>query len=534
MTLSNAESLVPVTKDEMEALNPSTLTGVSKPKSTKKKKSMRTDMIVDDDDNETTPTSKSKKKKKKKATSETNDLDLTTSNTKPKSVKKKKISTSTASTGILSDEEMLNGDEKPKSVKSTIKTKPIQVQQMAPVQKRGGGGPARGRGPSDSFRASGRGHGHGHGRGPTLQVSGRGYYAGNSTTAMRVSGHNPHHRAPTRSQSMGIGGGPPPGGRGTGGLLSSSSAQNPSMRAPGRPSSMVISNHGRGGRGTGRGGERVGGRGPGRSGSSVRSSFNEGSSHGGNGFGHGSSHQPIRPPGRPASILRSNGHGGRGAGAVIVNPDGTIRHVDNQRNSYNLGNGSAHRAMNASGHNFQSHYNNRRTNSSHRMERSNSEESFAIDYDDIEGDFPQENLNGDAVVTGIPGMVENLSKSVRSLMDMSANSGNESSGDRRAGLRPIFSQFNSSTRSILTFDWEDSNEGFCVRTLRYLRLMAPHPNEKPVKKKIRILTWTALVLDLLGAIVAITTYGGVTTCCGEPMMNIAGNFPWEKLITAVT
>jgi hypothetical protein len=515
MTVASADSLGTVSEDELET-NEAT---VKKPKSSKKKKKKKSkEVIVDHDDDETTPTTKSKKekKKKKKATTVSDDDNVDSqnfaygSNNKLMSIKQEKTSISTVSIGTLSEEEKLIGDEKPKSVKSKKKTKTIEIDAVVHDHVRHGGGPAGGRGPSESFRASQRG------RGPTS--NGRGYLPSNSATAMKTSGHNPYHRAPTRPQSMRVGGGPSPGGRGSAGSLGSSSAHNPSMRAPGRHSSMVQANGGRGGRGGG------------RAGSSMRSSLHAGSSHGGN----GSTQQPIRPIGRPASILRTSTHGGRGAGAVIVGPDGTIRHLDNRRNSKILGSGSTHRAQNTSSHNFQSNYNNRRTASDQQMERSDSVDSFAIDYDDIEGDSPQDNVDGVALVSGFPGMVENLSKSIRSLMDVSSQSGREASVDRRNGLGRGLSLFNASTRSILTFEWDDSDEGLCVRTLRYVRLMAPHPNEKPLKKKIRIITWTELVLDLLGAIVAITTYGGVTMCCGEPMMNVAGNFPWEKSITVVT
>lgn len=226
---------------------------------------------------------------------------------------------------------------------------------------------------------------------------------------------------------------------------------------------------------------------------------------------------------------------------MIVGPDGAIRHIDTRPSFNNLDSGSTHRATNGSSRNFQSNYNNRKS-SSRQMERSNSVDSFDIDNDDIEGDFPQKTSGSDTIVGGIPSIVESLSKSIRGMMDMSVHSGlggggsapNEPSADRRAGLNRTLSQFHASTRSILTLEWDNSDENPCTRILRYLRLMAPHPDEKPLKKKIRIMTWVALVLDLLAAIVAITTYGGVTMCCGEPMMNVAGNFPWEKLITAVT
>jgi hypothetical protein len=87
---------------------------------------------------------------------------------------------------------------------------------------------------------------------------------------------------------------------------------------------------------------------------------------------------------------------------------------------------------------------------------------------------------------------------------------------------------------MLTVDYDPIDENRCMAFLRYIRILPATPNEKPLKRKIRIGVWVVLGLDLTAAIVAITTYRGVTMCCGEPMMNMAGDFPWGKTIEVVT
>jgi len=80
------------------------------------------------------------------------------------------------------------------------------------------------------------------------------------------------------------------------------------------------------------------------------------------------------------------------------------------------------------------------------------------------------------------------------------------------------------------------NENRFIRTLRYIRLIAPYPNEDPIKKKIRIVTWMAFFFDFLNSLVAIITYGGETTkCCGASLMSaFGGTFDWDKTILIVT
>jgi hypothetical protein len=89
-------------------------------------------------------------------------------------------------------------------------------------------------------------------------------------------------------------------------------------------------------------------------------------------------------------------------------------------------------------------------------------------------------------------------------------------------------------RSVLSFDQAFEDDTKFKRFLRYMRLLPPHPDEKPAKKQIRIFTWSILILDFIAAMVAITTYDGVTTCCGESILSGAANIPWDSVIRVTT
>jgi hypothetical protein len=94
-----------------------------------------------------------------------------------------------------------------------------------------------------------------------------------------------------------------------------------------------------------------------------------------------------------------------------------------------------------------------------------------------------------------------------------------------------------SARSLMMVEKSEfEGENRFIGFLRYVRLMAPVPDEEPVKKKIRIVTWLALFFDFLNALVATITYGGETTqCCGKSIMNaLSDNVNWDKLILVVT
>ena len=99
--------------------------------------------------------------------------------------------------------------------------------------------------------------------------------------------------------------------------------------------------------------------------------------------------------------------------------------------------------------------------------------------------------------------------------------------DRREALSGEYSNKNQSVRSVLTADVEYEEEPLWKQTLRYIRILPPHQDEKPVKKYIRILTWLSLVLDFSTGLVSIVQFQGVTYCCGKPILSIAGDINWS-------
>ena len=99
--------------------------------------------------------------------------------------------------------------------------------------------------------------------------------------------------------------------------------------------------------------------------------------------------------------------------------------------------------------------------------------------------------------------------------------------------RPTLSKY-TSARSVLTFDMEFEDEPNWKQFLRYIRILPPHKDEKPIKRRIRIFTWVAMFLDFLAALVSITTYDGVSMCCGEPVLSIAGDINWTLAVRITT
>ncbi|KAL3938253.1 MAG: hypothetical protein SGBAC_006795 [Bacillariaceae sp.] len=71
--------------------------------------------------------------------------------------------------------------------------------------------------------------------------------------------------------------------------------------------------------------------------------------------------------------------------------------------------------------------------------------------------------------------------------------------------------------------------------LRYLHILQPTPNETPIQKKQRCLTWGALFLDFIAAMVSIFSYDGVTTCCNVPIFDTASTvIDWDTFIRTTT
>lgn len=114
---------------------------------------------------------------------------------------------------------------------------------------------------------------------------------------------------------------------------------------------------------------------------------------------------------------------------------------------------------------------------------------------------------------------------------------------KRPGLQRGFSFGNmnfsthslQSTRSQLSIDKEVfEDDPPWKKVLRYLQILPPHKNEKPLKRNIRVFTWAVLFLDFVGALVAISTYDGTTACCGVPIFDLIVNINWDTCFRVVT
>jgi hypothetical protein len=98
--------------------------------------------------------------------------------------------------------------------------------------------------------------------------------------------------------------------------------------------------------------------------------------------------------------------------------------------------------------------------------------------------------------------------------------------------------FLSSASSFLTKAISDEppfvNDPAWKKPLRFLRLLPPSPKERRINRKIRILLWASLVMDLICAVVAIASFTEVTTCCGKPIWGLGGSASWSTAMTVVS
>jgi len=88
---------------------------------------------------------------------------------------------------------------------------------------------------------------------------------------------------------------------------------------------------------------------------------------------------------------------------------------------------------------------------------------------------------------------------------------------------------------------EDSDVGafpddtWWQKCLRHFRIMKPHPDEDDLKRQIRYLIWSTLILDVLVAVVSIATFGdGVTSCCGTAVMAAGVSIDWDTFMQVIT
>jgi hypothetical protein len=92
-----------------------------------------------------------------------------------------------------------------------------------------------------------------------------------------------------------------------------------------------------------------------------------------------------------------------------------------------------------------------------------------------------------------------------------------------------------STRSQLSIDMDAfEDDPPWKQVLRYLHLLPPHKHEKPLKRKVRVFTWVVLFCDFIGALVAIGTYDGATSCCGVPIFEKIVTIDWDTCFRVAT
>merc|ERR1711935_993273 len=80
-----------------------------------------------------------------------------------------------------------------------------------------------------------------------------------------------------------------------------------------------------------------------------------------------------------------------------------------------------------------------------------------------------------------------------------------------------------------------ANDKKWQKFLRYFRILKPHPQEDEVKRQVRILIWSTLILDVLVAVVSIATFGsGTTMCCGVAVMAPIPGINWHLFMQVIS
>eukprot|EP00533_Pseudo-nitzschia_delicatissima_P000468 CAMPEP_0116078634 /NCGR_PEP_ID=MMETSP0327-20121206/712_1 /TAXON_ID=44447 /ORGANISM="Pseudo-nitzschia delicatissima, Strain B596" /LENGTH=921 /DNA_ID=CAMNT_0003569203 /DNA_START=72 /DNA_END=2837 /DNA_ORIENTATION=+ len=213
--------------------------------------------------------------------------------------------------------------------------------------------------------------------------------------------------------------------------------------------------------------------------------------------------QMYLAPSRPKSILRNSSHHGMLSGSSHHQSIGTSSsHSSSHRPRVNIDlSGSRHSTRSRNRYNGQASYGSD-IDSSDIESDVDDDSSFALEDPGRRSQKP-------------PSQIDKRSYS-RSLSGLGNNSSHH-------GLSQYKAQ-SQSARSLLTIErseYQDDNK--FVSALRYIHFLPPHPNEDPIKKKIRIITWCALLCDFLNALVAIITWQGQTTkCCGQSILSALG------------
>ena len=57
---------------------------------------------------------------------------------------------------------------------------------------------------------------------------------------------------------------------------------------------------------------------------------------------------------------------------------------------------------------------------------------------------------------------------------------------------------------------------------------------KEAKRWVVMIQVVALICDFGAALLAVIAFSDVTYCCGKPILNIAGDFPWKTVIRVAT
>ena len=127
---------------------------------------------------------------------------------------------------------------------------------------------------------------------------------------------------------------------------------------------------------------------------------------------------------------------------------------------------------------------------------------------------------------------ETLAKSFTSKsMDESGHS-----QSTRSARKSSLSSDQSTRSDVMTIDREQDfqDDNHVQKALRYIRILPPRRNERPINRNIRIMTWVSLLFDMLAAFISIGTYDKTAHCCGIPILNIAGEFKWDLTIHITT
>ena len=193
----------------------------------------------------------------------------------------------------------------------------------------------------------------------------------------------------------------------------------------------------------------------------------------------------YRAPGRPASILRNSSHG-----------------MSRSSHHKSIGTASSH----SSSHNRRVNIDlNASSRHSTRSELSRSRKyDQEVDSSDIESDVGDDSSfaldESERFERTREQSRREQSRREQSRRGLSRSLSGLGTNSSHGGLSHFKSQ-GQSMRSLLTIEQEEfKGENAFIRALRYIHFLAPHPNEDPIKKKIRLVTWGALFCDFMNSL----------------------------------